>query len=351
MWPLFYSGVWKSPPSFQHPRLMIFGFGVAFVTGFLGTAWPRHVESRPMRSWELTALVLLWFAAQIAWLLNRYQIGDLLIGAQLLFLLSFLLQRSLAGKDRAPPGLWIACLGPLLGWVGACLISLTFGSASGTTYALARLFSWQGMLLLPLMGVGAIIYPRFFPESGTARNDNPEHSLRTLIAVALVVASFLIEAIGWLRFGNALRFAAVLWWAMIAFPIVVHGSAASTRAWALRVGLGCIAASFLIRAIWPGPGYAMEHLMFLAGFGLTMTLVAERVTLGHADCPPGPREKSRRWQWLAWLLLVAASTRMSADIKASLIVSHHSYAALIWIGVLVAWAWPLLRHWRRQPTA
>ena len=349
IWPLFYAGWWHSPVPLQHPRLMIFGFGVAFVTGFLGTAWPRFVEAPAMRRWELISFVLLWFAAQVAWLFNRYQAGDLLLTAQLLGLIAFLLHRAKIGDDRPPVGLWIAFLGPAIGFF-AVFASATNLSPLGLQHPMLRLLVWQGMLLLPLMGVGTIFFPRLFPKPDSNPAGRTGGNTAIWMTALLLIVSLLVEAAAWVRIGNGLRFVAVLWWAWIACPIIVRGPAPSTRAWALRVGLGSIASSFLIRAIWPGPGFAMEHLLFIAGFGLTMTLVAERVTLGHADCAPGPEVKSKGWRWLACLLLIAASTRMSADLKDSLIVSHHRYAALIWIGVLVAWAVPLLRHWRSQPT-
>lgn len=351
VWPLFYLGWWTTPPHLQHPRLMIFGFGGAFVAGFLGTALPRFVEARPMRTWELSALAASWFAAQLLWLFNHYQFGDLVFALHILGLLAFLGQRVASGSDQPPPGLWIALLGPVMGLSVTCLWAFSTVPGSGVTYALSRLLAWQGMLLLPLMGVGVIFFPRFFPAS-ESENSAPEAASTAItihFAAGALIVSFFVEACGWVRCGNALRFLAVLLWAWRACPALWRGPAPSTRAWALRLGLGSIALSFLIRVFWPGPGYAMEHLMFIVGFGLVMTLVAERVTLGHSDRMPAPSERSKRWRWFAWLLLLAATTRMSADMKASLITSHHIYAALTWIGVLVAWAAPLLRHWGKSP--
>ncbi len=350
IWPLFYLGWWTSPPQMQHPRLMIFGFGAAFVTGFLGTALPLFVEARPMRSWELSALALSWFVAQLLWLINHYQFGDMAFALHILGLLTFLGHRVASGNDRPPRGLWIALLGPVMGLSAACLWAFGGVPGSGVAFTLSRLLAWQGMLLLPLMGVGVIFFPRFFPAS-EGENSAPKTAMTVItVSAVLLIISLFVEAFGWVRCGNGLRFVAVTLWSLRVCPSIWRGPAPSTRAWAIRLGLGSIALSFLTRAFWPGPGYSMEHLMFIVGFGLVMTLVAERVTLGHSDRMPAASEKSMRWRWLAWLLLVAATTRMSADMQASLITSHHIYAALIWIGVLLAWAVPLLGHWRKQPT-
>ena len=153
--------------------------------------------------------------------------------------------------------------------------------------------------------------------------------------------------------GNLVRFAAVLLWVGLAVPALYRGRAPSTRAWALRMAVGGLGLSFLVRALWPGPLFAMEHLLFISGLGLILLIVADRVTLGHgvddatmARCYGG---RSVVWRWLVWLIVVAALTRMAADFTPRLMISHHSYAALLWVAALVLWAIPAMRLWWRRP--
>ena len=137
-------------------------------------------------------------------------------------------------------------------------------------------------------------------------------------------------------------------WLMLAAPALWRCRALNTRAWALRVALGSIATTFALRAIWPGPGYALVHLLFLGGFGLALLLIADRVSNGHGGDIAALPARSRLWRWLVWLVLIAAAPRASADMKVSLLVSHQVYASLLWVVVAVIWAIATAPLWRRE---
>lgn len=345
VWPLFYAGWWHAVPQLLHPRMMIFGFGAAFVGGFLGTAWPRFVEAEPMKRPELGLLLLSWTTAQMGYLAEQWRFGDAAFAVHATLLLAFLIHRTCSGGDRPNAAMLMAGGGVALGLTVSVTWTFAYFDLAPWAHSLTRLLAYQGMLLLPLLGVGTFMFPRFFSDPKPA----PTAGLGLALTAPLILVSFVIEAVGWVRCGSLIRFAAIVLWAIIATPTMWHGSSPSTRAWALRLALGTIALSFLSRGIWPGPAYAIEHLLFLGGFALAMLLVADRVTLGHSDALPPADEQSKRWRWLVWLLVIAASTRVSADLKASLLVSHHIYAALMWVGVAAAWAIPHLRRWVQNP--
>ena len=347
VWPLFYAGWWQVVPQLLHPRLMIFGFGGAFVAGFLGTAWPRFVEAGAMKSWELGGLILSWSLAQFAYLFAQWRFGDAAFAAHSLCLLAFLADRARRGDDRPNGAFLMAAGGVGLGFITALIWTASYFDLPPLTHLLTRLFAFQGMLLLPLLGLGPFMFPRFFDKLIPA----PRAGRGLALAAILVLVSFLIEASGWVRCGNLLRFSGIAVWAILACPTIWRAKVLSTRSRALRLALGLLATSFLTRSIWPGPGYAIEHLLFLGGFGLAILLIAERVSLGHSDRLPPIDETSTRWRWLVWLLIITAATRISADLKASLLISHHIYAALIWSGILIAWALPLVRRWMEKPEA
>ena len=52
LWPLFYSGLYPIYPGISHARIMAQGFMGGFILGFLGTALPRMLSSRPLRQSE-----------------------------------------------------------------------------------------------------------------------------------------------------------------------------------------------------------------------------------------------------------------------------------------------------------
>jgi len=343
-WPLFYAGWWQTIPQIMHPRLMIFGFGGAFVTGFLGTAFPRFVEAEPIEEWEFNMLVVTWALSLSGYLLAYWSFGDLMYFMHGLMLLAFLNGRALRGADRPGIAFLIAAGGVVLGMLAAITWFLE-SQIPAHALLLTRLMAFQGLLLLPLLGLGSIMIPRFFATSIPA----PGMNLGLKMATAVVLISFAVEAYGWPRSGNLFRFFGMVVWAIYACPTLLRAKASSTRAWAIRLALAMLAGSFLIRAAWLGPGYAVEHLLFLCGFAVTILLIADRVTLGHSNCLPDLNERSKRWRWLFWLLVLTAATRISADMKASLMVSHHIYAALLWTGIVIAWALPHIRRWKEKP--
>lgn len=345
VWPLFYAGWWQTVPQLMHPRLMIFGFGGAFVAGFLGTAWPRFVEAEAMKSWELGVLVTFWSLAQFAYLFAQWRLGDAAFALHSLCLLAFLIDRARRGDDRPNGAFLMAAGGVGLGFITALTWTITYFNLPPWAHLLTRLFAFQGMLLLPLLGLGTFMFPRFFEKPIPA----PRAGRGLAAAASLVLVSFAIEAVGWVRCGSLLRFVGVVAWAVLACPTIWRGKTPSTRAWLLRVALALLAISFLTRSIWPGPGYAIEHLLFLCGFSLAILLIADRVTLGHSDCLPRVDEKSNRWRWIFWLLIVTVATRISADMKLSLLISHHVYAAILWGGIVIVWALPHLSRWVEKP--
>jgi hypothetical protein len=237
-------------------------------------------------------------------------------------------------------------------FIGFC-VALTWalfpGGLPPRMYLFTKLFLWQGLLLLPVLGVGSYLFARFFQVPG--ERPPVAHSRHRApgvwLAALFVVISFGVEAAGWIRVGNLFRFIAIALWILLAVPALWKGKAPSTRAWSLRIAIGSIGLSFLVRAFWPGPGVAFQHLFFLSGIGLAMFLVADRVTLGHSDKLEDLKPKSTLWRWLVWLILLAAATRVSADFKASILVSHHIYAALLWAIVAGIFFAHLRKFWWR----
>jgi len=166
----------------------------------------------------------------------------------------------------------------------------------------------------------------------------------------LILVSFVIEAIGWVRSGNGLRLSALLIWAVGAVPGIWFQCAPNTRAWALRLGLALMSVTFICRILWPAQLLAFEHVLFLGGFGLVILLTADRVVIGHCDDPGSMPAKSTAWRWIVWLMIVAAATRATADLVPVTRISHHIYAALTLTAVFVIWLVMHGRRMRRKPS-
>jgi len=352
LWPAFHAGWLKIYPAIQHPRLMIFGFGAAFVSGFLGTAWPKFIGSRPLTLTELSFLVSSWSVAQCFYVIGAVQPGDFAFATHEILLMGMLGFRLRGAEDWPPPGFILAFLSLAGAATSALIFCFASASISPRIDVLLRLIAYEGALLLPLIGVGSFLFPRVF-FAGTPRIPpglTPSARSRKMGiwgGAGLILVSFVLEAWGRVQTGNLVRFGALYFWAWFAFPSAFRGTCPSTRAWALRSAITAIAACFLLRGFWPGPGFGLEHLLFIGGFGLTIPLIADRVILGHCAASPVVSPTSRSWRWIVWLLCLAFVTRASADLFPATLASHQVYASIVFVAVLIIWIGIHRKHFHK----
>lgn len=355
MWPMMYAGwlrFYPGEPGGAHAHLMIEGFMGAFVLGFLGTAFPRLTGNRPWFAAEFLALLLLWSITVTSHATGHVTAGDAAFSMMLAVLLTGLAGRWIFGhRDTPPPGFVLVFAGILGAAVAAGYLSCNPGSAMEFRQ-FARLWLFQGFLLLPLMGIGPYVLPRFFganSEHSFADSPTPpsgwwRRAVSAIIAGLLVVASFALEVGGPPMAGHLLRAVVIFAWFALEIPILRRLKLPSTPGnvarWAL-VGLvaGCICA-----AIWPLARVGSLHLFFVSGLGMITLAVGTRVILGHSGRHDLLEGKSVWLRWMAGLIILAATTRMSADFLPGVRVSHHIYAAWTWAIAAVIWLLALAKY-------
>lgn len=338
LWPWWYAGRLPFYPGEAHTRMMIEGFLSAFVLGFTGTAFPRLTGSRSWSGGEFCALLLLWTLTVASHAAGQVAAGDAAFCAMLLTLFTGMAIRWIYGnRDTPPPGFVLAFAGIL----GAALAAGFLARAthpSPVQSQWARLWLFQGFALLPLMGIGPYLLPRFYGMSSThSFDDSPKppagwwpRALAAGAAGLLVAAGFALEVSGKVQAGQLLRAGVILAWFSLETPVFSFVKLSSTPGNAVRWALPGLAAGCACAAFWPLARIGSLHLFFVSGIGLTILAVGARVVLGHAgrhDLLAG------RIVWLRWvtgLLVLAATTRMSADFLPAVRVSHHIYAAWSW---------------------
>jgi len=348
LWPLYSWHLMTVYPAVPHSRMMIEGFLTCFVVGFLGTALPRLLGSPRFVLGETMA-----FAVSLATVAILHGFGWTLLGDQLFFLTLAALVFSLVvrfpfRKDTPPPAFVLVALGVFSALAGAAiqaLLQITPADWAAWLPTLGRLLLNQGFVLLPIMGIGAFLLPRFFGLPN--RQDFPEApglspgwmtraAFAALCGIA-VLASFAIESAGAPRWGCLLRASAVLLYFFNEVPVHRAGIGGGTLALGLRIALFSIPTGYLSIALWPQLNVTLLHIVFVTGFSLLTLIVASRVILGHS----GQSEKfrARLKPVLAMVLLVtlAMLTRVSADLMPGLRLNHYAYAALAWIAGAVVW--------------
>ena len=86
LWPLHLWGIVPWYPGQTHARLMANGFFGGFIIGFLGTAMPRMLSTKPLKSIETGLLAVLYLALVASYSFAATVLGDALM---LCFVLAF----------------------------------------------------------------------------------------------------------------------------------------------------------------------------------------------------------------------------------------------------------------------
>ncbi len=350
LWPLFYAQKIVFYPGIAHARLMIEAFGGAFVVGFLGTAAPRMATAPKLTPLELIWLWGLHQASALCHLAQQPRWGDALFVALLGSLLLCLVIRVVRFRREAPPPqLLLALLGLACGITGAVLLLSPSTYADARRFRLAGLFLYQGFLLQPTLGIGSFVFPRMlggdfgYPKKGTKRSAS---LFRAFAAGALIVASFFLEAFVSPLLGYALRvivaggylFVEIRW--RHSSSGTPRGSLSAGLLWALTLG----ALGLTLAPLHYVQHVSVEHLLYIGGFGLLMLVIGSRVLFGHSGDAAGALVRSKWVRFLIFLGVLTAITRATPAWRPSTTISHHLYAASLWMLLAICW---LLWHRRR----
>jgi uncharacterized protein involved in response to NO len=315
------------PAMVWHAHEMIYGFGLAAVTGFLLTAIPNWTGRLPLRGARLAALAALWLAARVALFTPAPWIG-------LLFPLALIVvvAREVAAARNFHNLPVVAVLGVL--FIGDLLVQLhaldvAYTAALGNRIGVATL-----LLLIAL--IGGRIVPSFtrnwLAKNRPALPEPAPHSaldwaclflgLCGLAAWAAAPDSpvgFSLEIAGGLALG--LRLARWRGLATLKEPLL----------FVLHAGYAWLAYGLLFTGLngffhWLPPG-APLHALTVGAIG-TMTLaVMTRATLGHT----GRALAAGRGTVAIYLLVtLAAALRFAAPVAGSHLVLVVSLAGCAW---------------------
>lgn len=346
LWPLFYAQQIGFYPNLAHARIMIEAFGAAFVVGFLGTAGPRMASAPKLTPAELLWLFALHQACGVCHLTLRFVWGDACFIALLSSLLLCLVIRVVKFRQEAPPPqLLLALTGLICGISGAALLLSSATWLDPQQMRLANLLLYQGLLLPPLLGIGAFVFPRMlggdFGDPATQAQRRTK-LMRALLAATCLLSSFFLEAHGQIIAGYVLRALVAAGYLLleVRWQRTQSGSLTTGLFWALILGcLGLALAGFFY-----AQHVSVEHLLYIGGFGMLMLIVGSRVLFGHSGDLGGFFVKSKGVRFLVFLGVLAAITRATPAWRPTTTVSHHIYAACTWALLAILW---LLWHRRR----
>jgi uncharacterized protein involved in response to NO len=352
LWPLHFAKVIALYPGLAHAHIMGYGLFGAFIFGFLGTALPRLLSAPPLGVRNVLVLLGLHLAMVVSFAIQKIFWGDaLFLGLLLLFLL-LMARRVRHRQDTPPPGFVLVGMAFLCVLAGAIIGVLQPWMEDAAAYwvPMQRRLAYQGFILLPILGIGPFLLPRFlglasghnFPET---LSPSPAWKRKAGLAAAtgaVIIASFFIEAEGWLRAAYALRFAAALGYLLLEFPLRAGPTLRNPMGACLHISLVAVVCGFLLVAAFPAYRVALLHLTLVGGFAVISFTVATRVLFGHSGNLAKLKERNRWLLVVVGLMLFGMATRISGDFWPKIMASHYSYGAIVWIIAVLLWSWHAL---------
>jgi uncharacterized protein involved in response to NO len=349
LWPLHFGGVLQNYPAINHARLMAHGFFGGFIFGFLGTALPRVLSVKRLTAIEVILLFSLYAAMAVNHALGKTFAGDALFLSLLIVFVITLVRRAAQRKDVPPPGFVLVGLAFLCVTTGAVLSLLESRLLDQDAYfwlSLRRLLYYQGFILLPILGIGGFLLPRFFglpnahdfPESITLPPGWMKKALVATAVGAIIVTSFVLEAAGYVRFGHAMRVLTAAAYLLHEVPIYRIKTKGRSLAMGLQAGFAMLLLGILAVALSPVHRVALLHFTLMGGFGFIALTVATRVIFGHSGNQA--LLSAKHWWFTVAIVLMSTgmATRISGDFWPKILATHYTYGALLWAAGLVLWA-------------
>jgi uncharacterized protein involved in response to NO len=349
-------------PGRLHAGLMMEGFELSFVSGFLLTAMPAFThgaKAHASETWGIAAGITLSALAAFAGLEVYAHALAALVLLQLLTAVGGRAVGRLAspggwgpGGAGAPPEEFLLVgLGLLAGVAGtAWQAAIVAGWAHEPALHLAEHLVSRFMVLALVLGLGGLLVPTFamMPEPltilGVARaGDRPRRRAFAAALALLLVGALVAEAVQQPRAAAVLRAVAGAASTLLAWKLLRPEGRRDGVAWAIRAaGWGLLTGLVLVAAL-PAHEIAMWHVVFVAGYGLLTLGIGTRVVVSHGGHGLADEARVLTRMTLAALGL-ALALRVIAELAGAGMVHALAAAAACWIA---AWALWLARAWSR----
>lgn len=346
LWIFFWLGWLSFFPALIHAQIMVSGFMLFFVLGFLGTAVPRLTQTKGMALWEFTVGVLLATGLVVATGLRHESCFYLMTLGTILFLMTFMVRRMLTAPRQPPAAFVIALSGLLSGLVGALLLLLqSLGHPSASLAAFGRQLFFHGMMLGLVLGVGTFLVPVLMksasneaPNPAALVKQGPKSRAPFFFVASLIPLSFALDIWVTPQGGMTLRALIGLWMGLFVWKLYKKPSR-SVLAWSVWSAAWSLVIGLILQVIWPQYFVHIVHVQLIGGYCVLIFAVATQVCVSHGGYSIQLTKTSKALALTTVFLIGAWATRIFAPMISRLYVSHLGYAAATWIAALLLWGW------------
>lgn len=345
-WAWLLSG-WVGYPVDYHRLMMINGFLLAFVCGFLMTAIPRFTQSSFATVPEIVSVAAFLLLGGASVLIGALSVNHLATVLVLISLVIFAVKRFISRASEPPESFVFLPFGIFL-WIFANL-NFFFVHAGWFENGLG-VFDWRdafssGGSLFLILGVGSRLIPNLLGHSdslpvNSSLVEGVRKSKMLLILAILLMLTYLQgpETLRW-----SLRAAVVGFIVLKLWRLYLKPASGTLYGWSLWFSVWCVFWGTTVNVFFAGQYVHWAHIFFIGGLSLLTLLISFHVVLAHGanSCP---KKKISRWI-LAFtiLILFSALTRATAVLWPKIYLSHLSYAAVTWIASLLIWIYLIFR--------
>jgi len=333
-------------PGLLHRALMIEGFELCFVLGFLLTAIPAFTHGPRCTPLELAGALAGPLAFGLCMLLGHEAAALAAFTLTIVWLAVAAARRIVAATQPPPEEFQFVGLGLLLGLAGGVV---QFGAAlrwwDEPAPRLGIHLVSLGMVLALVLGVGTLLIPVFaglrdpLVIQGIA-GAHERHGRRALYATlaAVLALSFVAEGAGLSRLGDLLRALVASVFVALVWRLVRLPGRRALGAWAMWASGWLVLIGQWLAAAFPPQAVGFHHLVFIGGYGLLTLAIGTRVILGHGRFP-----LSSEGVVLSPLVVIAIGLAFALRVAADGLPARaqpHALAAsaAMWILAWLAWS-------------
>ncbi len=338
VWVLYFFNLIPYPGTL-HSEIMMGGFILSFVLGFLGTAAPKFTNSFPPTKKEIQIAYLLGMLLFVGLLLPNELYSRLSFLGIFLFLIYFLVKRFLKRTANPPNAFIFVAVGVFTGTLGLILLILSkFNLVSDDLSMLGRLFFYQAYILSFVLGIGSRLIPSLLGHAPPPDICQKGMSVKTYAVFAIIfVGSYLVEVFLSHFIGVILRNLIILYVAIVSWKIYLPPKRKAVQAYGIWISCLFMVVGYIGASLSKTYYIHLIHLFYISGLSLLTIMVASRVTLAHGGHKMQMEINSKPLIAIIVLFVLAGLTRISAGLMPDLYLSHLLYAASVWIVGMLVW--------------
>jgi len=343
-------------PGPGHAALMVQGFELAFVCGFLLTAMPAFTHGPRCSPAELGTVTALVGAHVVLAALGVPAAAWAFLAA--LGALGFVVARRVRPGGAAPPEEFLLVgTGMALGLAGAVVqVLAALGRLPEAAVRAGVRCVSLGMLPALVLGLGGLLVPTFARMSdpltiaGIAKaGERPRRRAFVLTVAGLLVLAVNLDFAGLIPAAAWCRALAALASTQLAWKLWRLPGRRDRLSWAIWTAGWCVALGFTAAAVWPLHRVEAWHVAFAGGYALLTLGIGTRVVVSHGGHAMTEERVVLSW-WAVAALAVATLLRALGPVfDPERTTLHQAVAAGLAALALVGWfgaAWPRIRRAR-----